>query len=203
MWTKHSVGHCFSGGENDLCVCVYASHPNILRPEQELSVQIGFFNEVHVRHSDEPASTSAESNQCKVFKELAANCPSSNLGGIKRASKFKNIIYLKYNFETISNEIYVLYCAPPPSPHTRNGKNNAFKVKTGRGLALSISLLWHCGSQIAVVAPEGAPCWSTTKPGLTRKYFCPASFSWNAEPNTAVCPSYLVPLCQEGSKTSG
>lgn len=43
---------------------------------------------------------------------------------------------------------------------------------------------------------EGAPCWTNVKPALTRKYFCCSIFSWNAEPNTAICPSYLVPLCQ-------
>lgn len=42
-----------------------------------------------------------------------------------------------------------------------------------------------------------APCWSNIKTGLTRKYFCLASFSWNAEPNTAVCPSYRVFCCME------
>lgn len=36
---------------------------------------------------------------------------------------------------------------------------------------------------------------------LTRKYFCLSSFSWKADPNTAICPSYLVPFCQSGVKS--
>lgn len=39
---------------------------------------------------------------------------------------------------------------------------------------------------------ECALCWTNVKSVLTRKYFCRWSFSWNAEPNTAICPSYLV-----------
>lgn len=45
---------------------------------------------------------------------------------------------------------------------------------------------------------ESAPCWTDTQPALTRKNFCLSSFSWKADPNTAVCPSYLVPSCQRG-----
>ena len=69
---------------------LFSSHPNILRPEQELTVQIGFFNKVHVRHSDVAVFAGTESNQCKVFKKLTANSTSSNLGK-KSALKLSNI----------------------------------------------------------------------------------------------------------------
>ncbi len=56
------------------------SHPNILRPEQELSVQVGFFYEVHVSYGDVSFFSSTEPNEGKVLKKLTANSASSNLG---------------------------------------------------------------------------------------------------------------------------
>lgn len=55
------------------------SHPDILRPEQELTVQVGLFNVVHVGHGDESALSGAEAHQRKVLEELAANCAGANL----------------------------------------------------------------------------------------------------------------------------
>lgn len=65
-----STGGCFS-------------HPDILRPEQELTVQVGLFNVVHVGHSDVSALSSAEAHQRKVLEELAANGAGANLDSDK------------------------------------------------------------------------------------------------------------------------
>lgn len=69
---------CERGG-GDALHCAF-SHPNILRPEQELSVQVGSFYEVHVRHGDVPFFSSTEPNEGKVLKKLAANSAGSHLG---------------------------------------------------------------------------------------------------------------------------
>lgn len=58
--------------------CVFP-HPNILRPEQELSVQVGSFYEVHVCYGDVSFFSGTETNEGEVFKKLAADGTSSNL----------------------------------------------------------------------------------------------------------------------------
>lgn len=45
--------------EEGVCFC---SHPDILRPEQELTVQVGFFDAIHVGYSDVPFFSSTEPN---------------------------------------------------------------------------------------------------------------------------------------------
>lgn len=60
------------------------SHPNVLRPEQELSVQVGFFYEIHVCYSDVSFFSSTKAKEGKVFKKLTANGTSSNLEEMPR-----------------------------------------------------------------------------------------------------------------------
>ena len=54
-------------------------HPNILRPEQELSVQVGSLYEVHVSYGDVSFFSSTETDEGKVFQKLAADGTRSNL----------------------------------------------------------------------------------------------------------------------------
>lgn len=58
--------------------CVF-SHPNILRPEQELAVQVGSFYEIHICYSDLAFFSCTKSNEGKVFEKLTADCTSSDL----------------------------------------------------------------------------------------------------------------------------
>lgn len=60
-------------------LCRLFSHPNILRPEQELTVQVGSFYEVHVCHSDLAFISCAEANEGKVLQKFTTNSTSSNL----------------------------------------------------------------------------------------------------------------------------
>lgn len=58
---------------------VWFSHPNVFRPEQKLTIQVGPFYKVHVCYSDVTLLSCTEPNQGKVFQKLAANGASSNL----------------------------------------------------------------------------------------------------------------------------
>lgn len=62
----------------DTQYCVF-SHPNILRPEQELTVQVGSFYEVHICNSDVSFFSCTKPDEGKVFEKLTANGTSSNL----------------------------------------------------------------------------------------------------------------------------
>lgn len=74
--TRSNKKQC-SGNRGSLQGCF--SHPDILRPEQELTVQVGLLDVVHVGHSDVSFLSSAEAHQRKVLEELAANGAGSNL----------------------------------------------------------------------------------------------------------------------------
>lgn len=55
------------------------TYRHILGPKEELTVEVGIFNGVHVCHSDVPALTSSQANHCKVLQEFTANGTRSHL----------------------------------------------------------------------------------------------------------------------------
>lgn len=55
------------------------SHPDVLRPEQELAVQVGSFYEVHVGHSDSTFVSRAQADEGKVLQEFTADGTGSHL----------------------------------------------------------------------------------------------------------------------------
>lgn len=60
-------------------IIFFISYPNILWPKQELTIQIGPLNWIHVGHCDVPALSSTKANQGKVFQKLTANGTSTHL----------------------------------------------------------------------------------------------------------------------------
>lgn len=55
------------------------AHRDIPGPEEELAVEVGFLNGVHVGDSDATTCTAAQPQHCKVLEQLAANGPSPHL----------------------------------------------------------------------------------------------------------------------------
>lgn len=164
---------------------MYASHPNILRPEQELSVQIGFFNEVHVRHSDVSVLTSTESNHCKVFKELAANSTSSNLGRKKVRNYITYLSLTHQNFKKKEGKGFGIDQQPFPAAcaiiGTREDQSRTVAAcrqrplldehKTGphQEILLPCQLLLECGAKHSSLPIIPGPTLSRRKPNVRRR----------------------------------
>ena len=55
------------------------AYPDVSRPEQELSVQVGPFDGVHVSHGDVSSLSSTKAYQSKVLEKFTPNGASSNL----------------------------------------------------------------------------------------------------------------------------
>lgn len=89
MWVKleqsHKPVHVRFLKNDEFCV---TSHPNILRSEQKLPIQVGSFNVVHVRYSDEAFFSCSQPNKSKVFKQFTADSTSSNL---KKQTKYSHV----------------------------------------------------------------------------------------------------------------
>ena len=60
------------------------SHPNISWPKQELSVEIRFFNYVHVSNEDMAPVTTPKTHHGKVLDVFTAYCSSTNLSRITK-----------------------------------------------------------------------------------------------------------------------
>lgn len=54
-------------------------HRDIPGPEEELTVEVGLFDGVHVGDSDATLRATAQSHHCKVLQQLAADGPGPHL----------------------------------------------------------------------------------------------------------------------------
>lgn len=54
-----------------------AAYSNIVISKEELPVEIGFFDVVHVRHKDRAVFTAGQAHHGKVFEELASQSTST------------------------------------------------------------------------------------------------------------------------------
>lgn len=96
-WSHHDTSHSSAvGGSVGLNTLVVFTHPDVLRPEQELSVQVGLFYQVHVGHGDLPPLSCPQADEGKVFKQLAADGTGSNL----KTHGFKSECFLYFGLQT-------------------------------------------------------------------------------------------------------